>query len=142
MVAQHSPHVLPDGNFAVFDNLGGLDTEKSTRVLEIDSISGVGHTLFPRDTLAQGGDLSSDAQGAIAFSSDGTHMLVAETMGGRVFEVDTATGAPLWQYDSISDLAPFYKSIGKEKSGLTFGRMQAQGARYVAYANYDRLATK
>lgn len=139
MVAQHSPHALLNGNFAVFDNLGGLDTENGTRVLEINSISGVGRTLFPRDKSAPGGDLSSDAQGTIAFSADQARMLVGETLGGRVFEVDTATGAPLWQYDLISDLAPFYKSIGKEKSGPTYGRMQAQGARYVTRADFDRM---
>ena len=139
MVAQHSPRVLPDGDFAVFDNLGGIDTEKGTRVIRVNSVTGLGQTIFPRDPAAPGGDLDSNAQGAINFSADGSRVLVAETLGGRVFEVDTASGKTVWQYEAVSDLAPFYTMIGEKPDAPTLARMQTQGAAFLARADFDRL---
>lgn len=142
MVAQHSVRVLPDGQFAVFDNLGGIDTAKGTRVLALDPATSAGHTIFPRDKNAPGGDLYSDAQGEINFSSDGSRVLVAETLGGRVFEVDVATGKALWQFDSISDMAPYLGMIGEGDGKPHFYRIQTQGARYVSRADFDRMSAQ
>lgn len=138
MVAQHSPNVAPDGSFLAFDNLGGIDTKMGTRVVRIDPQTGHGTTIFPRDKTAPGGDLNSIAQGAVALSADGSRMLVAETMGGRLFEVDLATGKALWKMEAVSDMTPFYATIGEVKDGPTWARMQTQGARYMASADVAR----
>lgn len=139
MVAQHSPRVLPDGSFAVLDNLGGIDTAKGTRVLRLTEPGQPGQTIFPRDPAAPGGDLDTLAQGQVNFSADGARALVAETLGGRVFEVDVASGKALWRYDSLSDIAPFYAFAGKKQTGPVFARMQTQGAAFVSRADFDRL---
>lgn len=139
MVAQHSPRVLPDGDVAVFDNLGGIDTAKGTRVLKLDIVTGSPTTLFPRDPDAPGGDLFSEAAGDVTFSADGKRALVAETLGGRVFEFDTATGAPIWSYRSVSDLAPFYAAEGKRKDGPVYARMHTMGAHFLSRALFRRL---
>ncbi len=139
MVAQHSPRVLPDGDVAVFDNLGGIDTAKGTRVLKLDIVTGAPTTLFPRDPDAPGGDLFSEAQGDVTFSADGKRALVAETLGGRIFEFDTATGVPIWSYRSVSDLAPFYAAEGKHEDGPTYARMHTQGAHFLSRTDFRRL---
>lgn len=138
MVAQHSPRVLPDGRFALFDNMGGIDVKKGTRVLAINPATGEDETLFPRLAGQPGEDLFSKEQGEVNFSSDGTRMMVAETLGGRVFEVETATGRPLSRIDMISDMRPFYDRLGETPPETTFTRIQAQGVRYVAAADVAR----
>lgn len=138
MVAQHSPNVTRDGAFVVFDNLGGIDSAHGTRVLRVDPSLGQGTTLFPRDAAGPGGDLQSIAQGAVALSDDNSRMLVSETLGGRIFEVDTATGEALWQMTAISDLAPFHAAAGTPADGPAWSLMQTQGARYVSRADVAR----
>ncbi len=139
MVAQHSPRVLPDGDVAVFDNLGGIDTANGTRVLKLDIVTGAPTTLFPRNPDAPGGDLFSEAQGDVNFSADGSRALVAETLGGRLFEFETATGAPIWSYRSVSDMAPFYNAQGKHHAGPAYVLMQTQGAHFLSRADFRRL---
>ncbi|WP_347311338.1 arylsulfotransferase family protein [Defluviimonas sp. SAOS-178_SWC] len=139
MVAQHSPRVLPDGDVAVFDNLGGIDTARGTRVLKLDIVTGAPTTLFPRDADKPGGDLFSEAQGDVNFSADGSRALVAETLGGRMFEFDTATGAPIWSYRSVSDMAPFYAAEGNPVDGPAYALMHTQGAHFLSRAAFRRL---
>ncbi|OYX44125.1 MAG: hypothetical protein B7Z02_07030 [Rhodobacterales bacterium 32-67-9] len=141
MVAQHSPRVLPDGDVAVFDNLGGIDTAKGTRVLKLDIVTGKPTTLFPRDPDAPGGDLFSEAQGEVNFTADGRRALVAETLGGRVFEFDTATGAPIWSYRSVSDMAPYFAAEGNRHDGPAYALMHTQGADFLSRAAFRRFAS-
>lgn len=141
MVAQHSPWVLPDGRIALFDNLGGADTKMGTRILVIDPATRTNETLFPRLPGQPGDDLLSEEQGVVTFSADGTRLLVSETLGGRIFEVDAKTGQPLWQMNLISDLRPFYERIGVTPPETTMMRIQAQGARYITAASYTRWAS-
>lgn len=94
--------------------------------------------MFPRLSGQPGEDLFSKEQGEVNFSSDGTRMMVAETLGGRVFEVETATGRPLSRIDMISDMRPFYDRLGETPPEATFTRIQAQGVRYVAAADVAR----
>jgi hypothetical protein len=142
MVAQHSPHVLPDGSFAVFDNLGSHDTPGGSRVLRIDPETENSDTIFPTIESAAGWDLSSTAQGQINFSDDGRRMLVASTLEGVVYEVDVATGKVLWDYTSISDMRPYLKMTGQAADAGHFFRMQTQGARYVKAADFERFSHK
>jgi outer membrane protein assembly factor BamB len=139
MVAQHSPRVLPNGDLAVFDNLGGLDTQNGTRIIEVDIATGAGKRLFPRDNAAVGGDLKSIAQGVVRMSPDGTRGLISETLNGRVIEFDLASGAPLWTYAAVSDMAPFYAWKGEPKTAPVLALMQTQGADYIPRETFDRL---
>jgi len=138
MVAQHSPRVLQDGTLAVFDNLGGLDTKNGSRVLIVDPATGKEHTVFPRLAGDPGADLLAEQQGAINFSTDGKRVLVAETVGGRLFEADVATGKPLWQMDAISDFGPFLKLTGQSDGKSALMRVHTQGAQYLSRADVAR----
>ncbi len=138
MVAQHSPRVLPDGRIAVFDNLGGLDTKNGSRVLVIDPLSGEDHTIFPVLPGQPGDDLLAEQQGAINFSADGKRVLIAETVGGRVFEAEVGSGRTLWQMNAISDLRPFQKLTGQTDGKPNLMRVHTQGAQYVTLADLRR----
>ncbi len=138
MVAQHSPQVLPGGDLVVFDNLGHQSPLSGSRVLRISLPSRQGETAFPRDPAGPGSDFYSLAQGAIELSSDGSRVLASETLGGRVFEADMATGKTLWQYDSISDLGPYLKQKSESADTPVLARMQTQGAAYVERADFAR----
>ncbi|WP_284163701.1 arylsulfotransferase family protein [Frigidibacter sp. SD6-1] len=142
MVAQHSPHVLPDGSFAVFDNLGSHDTPGGSRVLRLDPVTGRSETIFPIAENAAGWGLNSNAQGQISFSDDGTRMLVASTLEGLVYEVEVATGRALWEYRSISDMRPYLEMTGQSPGTDRFFRLQTQGARFVRAADYERFAAR
>ncbi|MCY1126856.1 hypothetical protein OU426_08325 [Frigidibacter sp. RF13] len=140
MVAQHSPRVMPDGSFAVFDNLGSHDTPGGSRVLRIDPETGNSDRLFPTIENAVGWDLGSGAQGEINLSDDGQRMLVASTLEGVVYEVEVATGGVLWDYTSISDLRPYFEMAGQSPGTDRFFRMQTQGAAYVKASDFARFA--
>jgi Arylsulfotransferase (ASST) len=139
MVAQHSPQVLPGGDLVVFDNLGGLDTTNGTRILQVDLATGDGTTVFPRDAAAVGGDLKSIAQGVVRMSPDGTRGLISETLNGRVIEFDLASGAPLWTYSAVSDMAPFYAWKGTPKDAPVPALMQTQGADFISREAFGRF---
>ncbi len=139
MVAQHSPRILPDGDLAVFDNLGGLDTQNGTRIVKVNIATGTGKTLFPIDRSAIGGDLKSIAQGVIRMSPDGTRGLISETLNGRVIEFDAVSGAPLWTYSAVSDMAPFYARKGQPKNASVLALMQTQGADFLSRETFGRL---
>lgn len=142
MVAQHSPQVLDDGSFVVFDNLGGIDTPGGTRILKLNAVAGTDQTLFPRLSSAPLAGLQSEAQGQVTFSADEQHMLVTSTLQGIVYEVDVASGETLWEYHSVSELTPFLRLTGQKAEGAGFFRMQTQGARYFSRQAYDRLETQ
>lgn len=137
--AQHSPRVLADGRLAAFDNLGGIDTKIGTRIVALTPETGMGKTLFPVLADQPGADLDASEQGEVNFSADSSRMLVAETMGGRIFEVEVATGRPLWMMTAISDMAPLARLLGKSADGPSFQRTQTQGALFVPRADFDRF---
>lgn len=140
MVAQHSAVPLPDGSIAMFDNLGGIDTLRGTRILRIvPNAPGLGsETLFPRHKTGTGANLLSVAQGAVRFSKDGTRGLIAETLGGRVIEFDVKSGQALWSMRSISDLSPYLEWLGETPGGPEYALLQTQGADYVSRADVER----
>jgi hypothetical protein len=138
MVAQHSPVVLPDGRLLVLDNLGDPRPGGGSRILRLDPATGAAETVFPRPGRPDGQDFVSAAAGSVRVSADGTRMLVAETLGGRVFEVGIATGRVLWTYDEISDLSPWLARTGT-RAEAPFARLQTYGADYLTRAEFARL---
>jgi hypothetical protein len=133
-VAQHSPVILPDGTLLLFDNLGGTDPEGGSRVLRVDPATGAATQIFPRPGSPEARDFCSEARGTVRASADGRRILVAESLGGRLFEAETATGRILWQYEEIGDLAPV---LGE--AGPRYARMDTLGAEYVSRADAERL---
>ena len=142
MVAQHSPKVLPDGDILVFDNMGGHDTKVGTRILFLDPVTGGAKTVFPIDLEGPGGDLDSLEEGSVRASPDGRHILIAETLNGRIIEADAETGETLWIYSSISDIAPALADKGKKQDGPVWALMQTQGADYLSRADFDRFSAQ
>ncbi|WP_209507458.1 arylsulfotransferase family protein [Ruegeria sp. HKCCSP335] len=135
MVAQHSPSVMPNGEILIFDNLGaGAGEERvGTRILALDPLTENYRTIFPIKDKDATPPFSSIAEGAVNVSPDGSRILVAETLGGRVFEVNIKTGDILWKYDEISDIAPF---LGEE--GPKLARLQTQGADFMTLEAFTR----
>ncbi|NOD36553.1 MULTISPECIES: arylsulfotransferase family protein [unclassified Ruegeria] len=135
MVAQHSPAVLPNGEILIFDNLGAgsSDGGVGTRILALDPLTESYRTIFPLEDKDAVPPFNSIAEGAVNASADGSRALVAETLGGRVFEVSIETGDILWQYDEISDIAPF---LGENTPKL--GRLQTQGADFITLEAFRR----
>lgn len=138
MVQQHSPATLPDGNLLVFDNLGASNgKDKRSRILEIGFHPESYVQRFPR----RGGDdphIFTGEQGAVNVSGDGKRALVAETEGGRVFEVDLATGAVLWGYREADDTGAYLAAKGDSAKGRP-ALHETHGASYITKADYQRI---
>lgn len=107
-------------------------------MLVIDPLSGEDHTIFPVLPGQPGDDLLAEQQGAINFSADGKRVLIAETVGGRVFEAEVGSGRTLWQMNAISDLRPFQKLTGQTDGKPNLMRVHTQGAQYVTLADLRR----
>ncbi|MCA8879384.1 MAG: hypothetical protein KDA73_05340 [Rhodobacteraceae bacterium] len=140
MVAQHSPRVLPDGDIILFDNMGGSDTRKGTRILVLDPATQAARRVFPVDMDGPGGDLDSLEEGSVRPSPDGHYALIAETLNGRIIEADLRTGKAVWIYTSISDIAPALKDRGQKPDGPVYALMQTQGADYITREDYRRFS--
>ncbi len=137
MVDQHSPATLPDGDLLVFDNIGGSDDgRKISRILKIGLSPVRFEQLFPGPDGVEG--MFSLEQGAVNVSADGSRALIAETLGGRVLEVDLETGETLWAYRAVDDLSAYQRAGGVEPTNRP-ALMKTQGAAYVTLADYRRL---
>ncbi len=140
MVAQHSPRVLADGTVLVFDNQGGQATSSGTRILRVNLAKRTARTIFPTSPEQAGGDLDADVSGAVRESPDGRHMLISETINGRVIEVDITTGEAVWIFNAVSDLAPYLEEQGEDPDGPVLARLQTHGADYLPKADFERLS--
>lgn len=138
MVAQHSPVVLPGGDILIFDNLGRADTDGHSRILRLDPASGRYTSVFPKDGSDDGASFSTIAQGAVNASPDGRHMLVAETLAGRLYEVELQSGQITWDYVEYGDLDRFFDYIGAKpgKDG-SVSILQTQGASYLSRSDFE-----
>ncbi|MEO6092434.1 MAG: arylsulfotransferase family protein [Novosphingobium sp.] len=140
MVEQHSPALLPDGDMIIFDNVGaGLGPDQRSRLLKIAFAPERYEQAFPRP----GGDdphLFSLREGQVNVSADGKRALISETEGGRLFEVDLASGALLWSYREANDLSAYLTRVGSADQGKhRVALLHTQGAAYVSSANFSRM---
>ncbi|MBK6721056.1 MAG: hypothetical protein IPG62_14545 [Sphingomonadales bacterium] len=108
---QHSPRFLPDGTLLVFDNKGGDRAQGGSRIVKLDLATGAVETVFPRPGETRQLPFFSDVAGHIDVSADGRRALIT-VKSGRSFEIDIATGRPLWSYVSNFDIAPYLKLQG------------------------------
>lgn len=90
---QHDASLLPNGHITLFDNLGGFRDGNSARVLEVDpATSEVVWSYAGDDAHPFHSPLRSSAQ-----PLPNGNMLITESDGGRVFEVDR-NGAIVWNF--------------------------------------------
>ena len=108
---QHSPRFLPDGTLLVFDNKGGDRAQGGSRIVKLDLATGAVETVFPRPRETRQLPFFSDVAGHIDVSADGRRTLIT-VKPGRSFEIDIATGRPLWSYVSNFDISPYLKLQG------------------------------
>ena len=121
-VRQHDPDILPNGNILLFDNRTVISQHNrltytphgqalgQSRIVEIN----------PRTQETVWSWSGSDAapffssiQGKIEPLANG-NVLVAETEGGRIFEIDRASGAVIWQFENLLRMengAPVYGRV-------------------------------
>lgn len=140
MVEQHSPAILPNGDLLIFDNVGGSsEAVRESRLLKIAFAPERYEQVFPRP----GGDdpqLFSKREGAVNVSADGKRALVSETEGGRLFEVELATGKVLWAYRATDDISAYLARVGSADKGKPrIALMHIQGASYVSKADFSRM---
>ncbi len=109
---QHSPRFLPDGTLLVFDNKGGNRAQGGSRIVKLNLVTGAIETIFPRDGDTRQLPFFSEIAGHIDVSADGRRALITSYEPGRSFEIDIATGRPLWSYVSNFDIAPYLKLQG------------------------------
>lgn len=105
--AQHSPKFLSDGTALVFDNQGGTRAEGGTRIVRINFVTGTTETVYPRSAEAGQLPFYSMIAGHLEPSADGRRVLITGHEPGRGFEIDIATGRPLWSYVSNFDITPY-----------------------------------
>ncbi|MXO60307.1 hypothetical protein GRI89_12235 [Altererythrobacter salegens] len=107
--AQHSAHFLKDGSVIAFDNQGGMRFRGGSRILRIDMGTGRYSTIFPQAQSESILPFSSEDGGTVSPSPDSSRAIVSSKDGSRSFEIDIATGKPLWLMKQVFDVAPFLK---------------------------------
>ncbi|MEO6092433.1 MAG: arylsulfotransferase family protein [Novosphingobium sp.] len=140
MIEQHSPATLPNGELLMFDNAGAsYGNDLRSRVLKIGFGPERNEQVFPRP----GGDdphLFSMREGQVNVSADGRRMLVAEGEGGRLFEVELATGKVLWAYREANDISAYLARVGSAAKGEPMiALLHIQGAAYVGKEDFRRM---
>jgi hypothetical protein len=112
--AQHAPQFLPDGSVVVFDNQGNKRDQGGTRIVRLNMLNGEAETIFPRSQGGPAMPFSSDDGGHLSVSPDGTRLMIASKHQSLIFEVDVATGKPLWQMRHCMDMTPYLEKLDLE----------------------------
>lgn len=92
-IGQHDPSILDNGNILLFDNLGNMQPENRSRVIEFDPET---MQITWEYDGEPGRPLDSNIRGASARLPNG-NTLIEESMGGRVIEV-TRDGEIVWEW--------------------------------------------
>ncbi|TFU02863.1 hypothetical protein EUV02_06520 [Polymorphobacter arshaanensis] len=134
--AQHSPRFLPDGTALVLDNQGGQLAQGGSRVVRLDFNTGTSTTVFPQPGETAELPFFTKTAGHIEVSPDGSRAIVVGKEPGRAFEIDVASGKPLWSYRNSFDLAPYFAAKGI-KAPVTRAQMKMWGVYYVTDAQFN-----
>ncbi len=127
--AQHSAHFLPDGSVVAFDNLGGARETGGTRIARINMATGKTDTIFPTAASKPLLPFFSADGGHVTVSPDGKRLMVSSKDESRDFEIEVATGKPLWSRTHVMDVAPFRPDGDRSKPLAGF--FKAYGTYYV-----------
>ena len=135
--AQHSARFLPDGTVIAFDNQGGFKKLGGSRIVRINLVDGNVQTVFPTEASRSMLPFLSEDGGTVIPSPDGKRAMVSSKDGARDFEIDLATGRPLWTMTHVLDVAPL---LGRSKP--IAGHFTAFGSYYLTddYLRALRLA--
>ena len=137
---QHSAHFLPDGSVVAFDNLGGRRSTGGTRIARINLLTGKVDTVFPTAASKALLPFFSVDGGHVSVSPDGKRLMVSSKDESRDFEIDIASGKPLWSMTHIQDVAPFQPNGDKAKPLAGF--FKAYGTYYVSPQQAQALGLK
>lgn len=124
--AQHSAQFLPDGTVLVFDNQGGSKAQGGSRIVRLNLVDGTSQVVFPTGAGKAMLPFFSPDGGTVVPSPDGRRAFVSSKDQSRTFEIDLATGKPLWTMDRVLDVGPF---MGASKP--VAGYFKAYGTSYV-----------
>ncbi len=127
--AQHGAQVMPDGTVVAFDNQGGDPATGGARVVRINLVNGEAQTLYPRRSDDPLLPFHSPDGGFLQVSPDGKRIIVSSKEDRRAFEIDVATGEPLWSMRNCFD-ASAYIARHKIRAG------EHHNACFVAYGVY------
>jgi hypothetical protein len=126
---------LPDGTALVLDNQGGRKAQGGSRILRMNFNTGSSDTVFPKAGETLEVPFSTDIAGHIEISPDGQRAMITGWNPGRAFEIDVASGRPLWSYSSSFDLAPYFAAKGIHPK-TTRARMKMWGVYYLTDAQF------
>ena len=132
--AQHSAHFLPDGSVLAFDNQGGSRALGGSRVMRLDLVTGDAQVAFPRTAAGPMIPFFTPDGGTVTPSPDGTRAIVSSKDESRDFELDLATGRPVWTMARVLDVGPF---MGEDKP--VAGYFKAYGTYYLTDEQARRL---
>jgi hypothetical protein len=128
--AQHSPKFLPDGTALVLDNQGGQRAQGGTRIVRLNFVDGTSETVFPRPGETRELPFLTTNAGHLEISPDAKRAMITGKDPGRSFEIDIASGRPLWSYRSGFDIAPYIKRENI-KADTTRAWLRMWGTYYV-----------
>ena len=96
---QHSPRFIGDNVIVYVDNLGGLKSRGTSRIMAVNVGTSKTETVFPRsgNALPQR-TFRTKTAGHIDISRMGDRILASWTRQGLVWEVDVKTGEVLWEF--------------------------------------------
>lgn len=132
--AQHSAHFLPDGSVIAFDNQGGSRGTGGSRIMRLDLATGRAEVAFPRSDRGAVMPFVSPDGGTVIPSPDGRRAIVASKDQSRDFEIDLASGRPLWTMDRVLDVGPFM-----DVDGPVAGYFKAYGTYYLTQEQVSGL---
>ena len=115
--AQHSAKFLPDGTVLAFDNQGGSKSLGGSRIMQLNLIDGTAQTVFPTRASRPLLPFFTETGGFVIPSADGKRAMISSENESRDFEIDLATGRPLWMMTHVLDVGPLMKSGGKPIAG-------------------------
>ena len=132
--AQHSAHFLPDGTVLVFDNLGGARSTGGSRIMRLNLADGSAAVAFPTAASGKLVPFYSSDGGTVTPSPDGSRAIISSKDQSRAFEIDVATGRPLWTMDRVLDVGPFM-----DANTPVAGYFKAYGSYYLTDAQLQAL---
>ncbi len=107
----HSPRFAGHNQILAFDNLGGTQSRGTSRIVAIDVASKAARIVFPKpEAPLPAQSFFSESAGHIDLAPDGKRLLVSFTHQGLAWEIDSQSGAVLWEYTNTH---PIHARFGR-----------------------------
>ena len=95
-IQQHSPRFHREG-LLFLDNRGGPAAAGGSQLVQIDLDTRLPRTVFPRVSVSLPGEFYTSVAGQLDLSGS-DRILVALTIGQKIWEINLKTGEVLWEY--------------------------------------------